>query len=320
MPPKRRKKSAAAAARPPANNSSNNVATVTVANERQNGRSTRATTSVGNTVNTRQKTAKRKASAPANRSDSPRRPARRVEPMEAEPQDTVRAIIEEGSQPIEMEVSQQTSDSSSEADSEIYMSLRASQDTLYTSEGEVSDGDDGADSADAQQFTTRAEVHRPWSRSRSRSEPRATTTRENATKARSRIERIDAELKQKIHELHGMMKEGGLTQSAQLIEKTLMENFAGKHLNTNANATMRNNPKKKLGREKVCNKPGSRHGSHSEETIYKSAVGQRFSSSSDELVDTSDELLRDLNLSDEQEEFFAGQPPEEDQMQDDVRE
>ena len=111
-------------------------------------------------------------------------------------------------------------------------------------------------------------------------EPLAQTER-NGDNRRQQLKKLDLEVRQRINELRKLMSEGGMSTSANELE--LLE---GQHNfeNFNQNATAK---KFKPSRRSE----GSRI-SKSEDTIYKKAVSQRFSSSSEEgLDDTAGEFL-----------------------------
>ena len=117
-----------------------------------------------------------------------------------------------------------------------------------------------------------------------------------------RIESINKEMLAKLKELHKMLSSGGLTESVKTMEqyfqvgqpsvKTTPKKQKGKcqsvkgkisftpELNRNHNHSHYKNPSAAITNQ-----------SRSVETIYKNAVEKRFSSSSDECVDISDENL-----------------------------
>ena len=116
---------------------------------------------------------------------------------------------------------------------------------------------------------------------------------------REHIKRIDLEMKQRIQELHTLISDGGLVESAQMLEKmdeeltmsngeqdTMVrqrqqepQHMSNKLINSNSNAVVLG-----LSNRVVTNR--------SEETIYKNAVPKRNSSSSeDEPLNLSDESV-----------------------------
>ena len=156
-------------------------------------------------------------------------------------------------------------------------------DNFCTGVSELSEGEIDADlDASEEQNSSRMPVH--------------TLSRED------RIKQIDAEMKEKINELHELMSEGGLVESAQRladITPALTGSYKRKHsnvestqnkaqakthdgnVNTNQNATFR-------GRCETADINNSR----SEETIYQNAIPAKRNSSSSEddgLLNSSDE-------------------------------
>ena len=119
---------------------------------------------------------------------------------------------------------------------------------------------------------------------------------------RERIRCIDMEMKQRIQELHALMTDGGLVESAQLLGELTPEmvntnpvpqqgagNFNSNNVqlsNTNANATTRVNPNNPRSEGNVC------RGVASEETIYTRAVDTKRNSlsSEDEPLNSSNDL------------------------------
>ena len=138
---------------------------------------------------------------------------------------------------------------------------------------------------------------------------------------RKTLTEIDREMKVKLQELHSLMAHSGMDESAREIARSLRTLEQGMHENVNGNSNKLSlkaqgqgqtgliapkalqvaNPKP-INRRKSGNE--SLH-SESEETIYKDAVQKknRNSSSSDEGVNTSDELINlqfnDLNVIDD---------------------
>ena len=112
---------------------------------------------------------------------------------------------------------------------------------------------------------------------------------------RRRIKLIDKEMKQKLEELQKLMNSGGLEESAQLtrsmIEGTISVGIDNTNMNANINGIVKTTASGKLPLA-----------TESEETIYRNAVkrvgdppsensSNRFSSSSDEGHNVSDELM-----------------------------
>ena len=126
---------------------------------------------------------------------------------------------------------------------------------------------------------------------------------------RERIRQIDAEMSEKIKELHKLMNDGGLTESANLLKQCLPKEatkganagesheivFAGadqheRDNNQNCNANIPNSSQLFWQNQRMSDMPVR---GRSLETIYDSAVprGNRNSSSSEEeIINTSDEL------------------------------
>ena len=102
---------------------------------------------------------------------------------------------------------------------------------------------------------------------------------------RRQLQEIDREMKEKIQELHQLMSQGGLRESAELLEKCLPKE--GMLLNLNDNASMNKGQKDKVEFEDEV-EIGSM--ARSAETIYDSAVPKRNSSlSEDDLMINSEE-------------------------------
>ena len=121
------------------------------------------------------------------------------------------------------------------------------------------------------------------------------------------VEDLDAEMKRKIQELHGLMTQGGLTESASMLSKCLpMVEKEGKNVkqgvNTNMNATGKRKQNAVITDRNIFPSQSNNAMSliRSEDTVYDSAVPKHNSSSSEEgLINTSDEIeMRDNEIED----------------------
>ena len=128
---------------------------------------------------------------------------------------------------------------------------------------------------------------RSRSQSRSASQTRDSIVEEEDNVAQ--IHRIDLEMKEKLEQLHAMMAEGDLRESADMINKcsALIDKRQDKPnesgINKNCNTTIEKGNKKK---------GNSNNKSKSVETIYESTVPKRTSSSSEDdlMLDSSNEF------------------------------
>ena len=122
---------------------------------------------------------------------------------------------------------------------------------------------------------------------------------------RERIRQIDAEMKQRIEELHKLMNDGGLTESAQLLGKCLPPRTAeqnadqsGECINSNENAICRSSANRSLNFgncNQVPEETSQLMRQRSLETIYDTAVpkqNRNSSSSEEDFNNTSDESGR----------------------------
>ena len=118
-----------------------------------------------------------------------------------------------------------------------------------------------------------------------------------------RIKQIDAEMKERIEELHKLMSDGGLQESAELLGKMMVPNRERNRdkngdregqgqsnvLNTNDNASKRIVEQEPKEKQPAADK--------SLETIYESVVPKRISSSSEEeFVNTSGDSVNPENI------------------------
>ena len=117
-----------------------------------------------------------------------------------------------------------------------------------------------------------------------------------------RIRELDQEMQEKLKEIQVLMKEGGLTGSARLVEEQINmssqmdgeRTSKGQNKNTNASRNVQSCITNDLNyRRNSINDGKPLNDSNSEETIYKRAVpAKRGSSSSDDYnVETSDESI-----------------------------
>ena len=99
---------------------------------------------------------------------------------------------------------------------------------------------------------------------------------------KKKLSALNEEMQNKIKELHKLMFDGGLTESAEMLNRCIPTIEGNGELNSNTNASLKRG---KDNRGKLANEAKSM------ETIYESAVPKRNSSSSDDdLVNTSDEV------------------------------
>ena len=177
----------------------------------------------------------------------------------------------------------------SDSESENEVSFRRDSQTEQTDSGELlSEGEIIDDSNEEHQETAAKEQAKP------QKESILTQTKQG----QQSLQDLDKEMVGKINELHKLMTQGGLTESAELLKKlskqktTEIEGMAVK--NTNTNATMKNMETSIM--------------SKSVDTIYEDAVPKRSSTSSDEDLpfNSSDEIdgAIDFNPNNQQIETF----------------
>ena len=119
-----------------------------------------------------------------------------------------------------------------------------------------------------------------------------------------RISELDQEMKEKLQQIQDLMQEGGLNESASFIEQRMLQsravaagNLMEKNRNENSSNLISKQKVDKLrhqvtSSDRACDDQLQATESQSEETIYRRAVrSNRGSSSSDEPIDTSDELI-----------------------------
>ena len=118
-----------------------------------------------------------------------------------------------------------------------------------------------------------------------------------------RLKKLDAEMSEKMQEIHQLMSGGGLTGATRFIEQNFHltqdrvrplvaaphHDKAGNHKTSDWRASLVVNQRNVNVNHKACSNPTEL--SQSIETIYKNAVKKRVSSSSEECVDISDETL-----------------------------
>ena len=125
------------------------------------------------------------------------------------------------------------------------------------------------------------------------SKPRTADKRQQVmTQHKKNLKAIDDEMAAKLHELHGLMEEGGLVESAEILRKSFGMKPGGRDNDSN-DESGRHNRNNNSVRRKVVNNSNylqPTKESVSEDTIYTRVVKDRQSSSTEE-IDTSDECI-----------------------------